>query len=213
MWSRGRLAAFGLCGAVGFAVYAAIAVAVSPAGLCGRDEFAALGLQHAWRTDDSAGGFPAEALAHQGLLAASDALAVSIRFSHARDIGVGQPIPPAVRRALAPYFPEQTLRRVRWTIAGPRLSLGTLWAHWYDYDGAVTLDNLIVFTSERASTRIWLWAHELTHVRQYEVLGLDEFARCYTSDATVLEELARRNADRIQLEHVHDFRLQRIIPT
>lgn len=149
---------------------------------------------------------PADSLIYGRMPTASTALAVGIRLSHANDMTAGQPIPEHFRRALAPYFPRKTLERVRWTVAGRRLSIGTLWAKLLRGDGAVTLDNLVVFTSGRAATRVGLWAHELTHVRQYEVLGLDAFARCYAAAPAALERQARWNANRIQTERKRGIR-------
>lgn len=130
-----------------------------------------------------------------GAVAASAALAAAIRFSRDLDGSAGtEPIPPKVREALLPYFPAESLDRVRWTVAGRRASLGSALAGLSHYNGAVTLDNVVVFTNRRAAHLPGLWAHEMTHVRQYESLGLDTFARCYALDWERLEAEARANA-------------------
>lgn len=126
--------------------------------------------------------------------AAGPALAASIRSrDQARRAGA-VPMPPDLRRALAPHFEATTLEKVRWNTAGPRVSLGTLLAGWYYSEGAVTLGDTIVFSDARMAGQLLLWAHELTHVEQFEELGVDGFASLYTTDWAELERRARENA-------------------
>jgi hypothetical protein len=103
-------------------------------------------------------------------------------------------MPPEIRRELAPYFDEAMLEKVRWNTAGRRVSLGTVLAGWYSREGAVTLGDTIVFSNEKAAGQRLLWAHELTHVEQYDELGIDGFALLYTTEWAELEERARENA-------------------
>lgn len=126
---------------------------------------------------------------------AGNSLAAAIRFSRQQALTAApQPIPSDIATALRPFFPAATLRRTRWTLAGRRLSLGTVLAGWYYREGAVTLDGVIVFSDAAAASNLDLWAHELVHVRQYEELGIDTFARIYVSDWILLEQQARRSA-------------------
>ena len=123
------------------------------------------------------------------------ALAQAIRFSRKQASNAApQLIPQDIAEALKSYFPSQTLRRVRWTTAGKRISLGTVLAGWYYREGAVTLDEVVVFSNLNTAKDVQLWAHELVHVRQYEELGVDRFARVYVDSWPVLERQARDNA-------------------
>lgn len=127
--------------------------------------------------------------------AAGTALAAAIRFSRdrAREAHV-RTLSPEIARRLGPFFPAATLSRVRWTLAGRRVSLGTVLAGWYYREGAVSLDDTVVFSNMNTARNLELWAHELTHVRQMEELGLDDFALLYVADWRHLEEQARQNA-------------------
>ena len=140
----------------------------------------------------------ASTIGRGGTVAASTALAQTIRFSRGQSVrGRTYPLSDEMKALYAPYFPKATLDRVRWTLADRRLSLGSLLAGWYYREGAVTLDDVIVFSNMAAATHRGLVAHELTHVVQYEQLGLDDFARLYTINWQLIEEQARRNAGRI----------------
>ena len=62
---------------------------------------------------------------------------------------------------------------------------------------AMTLGEVIVFRDEtRAREDTKLWAHELTHVMQYERWGIEGFAERYLEDSEAVEQEARDNADR-----------------
>ena len=64
-------------------------------------------------------------------------------------------------------------------------------------EGAITLGEVIAFSDGmQAQQDVEVWAHELTHVIQYEQLGIETFAFEYSSDFTVLEDQARDNASR-----------------
>jgi hypothetical protein len=52
--------------------------------------------------------------------------------------------------------------------------------HLIDEGYAITLDDLIVFPDAQAAQDPVLWAHELTHVLQYENMGVESFANVYT---------------------------------
>ena len=142
----------------------------------------------------------AAAGSRRGAIAASaQLLERTIRYSKANAARAGtEPIPPHVRTALEPYFPESILDRVRWTFAGTNVDLGSAVATWYGREGgAVTLDYIIVFSDSRTANNLVLWAHELTHVIQYEQLGLEGFARVYTVNHRLIEQQAWRNSYRI----------------
>jgi hypothetical protein len=133
-----------------------------------------------------------------GTVAASAALARAISFSRAQALrGSTQPLPDDLRELFEPYFAESVLAKARWGLADRRIGLGSLLAGWYYREGAVTLDDVIVYSNPSVAKHRWLVAHELTHVAQYEQLGLRDFARLYTLDWQLLERQASRNASRI----------------
>jgi hypothetical protein len=108
-----------------------------------------------------------------------------------------RPIPPSIYRALLGYFPSTLLRRCRFATGNSRaLTLPAL-AFSYGNTTATTLGDVILFKSERlADTDLKVWAHELTHVMQYERWGIDGFADRYVRDSTAVEQEAIDNADR-----------------
>ncbi|EFF75440.1 DUF4157 domain-containing protein [Achromobacter piechaudii] len=123
------------------------------------------------------------------------AIATAIRFSRGQAINRGvQPIPPNVKSALAPYFPPGLLDKVRWTTAGG-ISLDGALKNWFNQEGAITYDEVIVFSNPTEDLR--LWAHELTHVLQYSQMGVETFAFQYSFDWNSLEGQTRTNSDRI----------------
>jgi Domain of unknown function (DUF4157) len=129
---------------------------------------------------------------------AAPLLAALIQAARGRAIAAGvSPMPPAIQRALYGFFPASLLWRVRYTTAGvapisiPGLALS------YGRIEAVTLIDVIMFRDERdARTNAKLWAHELTHVMQFERWGVDGFARRYIEDYAAVEREARDNAAR-----------------
>jgi Tfp pilus assembly protein FimT len=128
---------------------------------------------------------------------AAPALATAIRFSRGQAINRGvQPIPANVKADLAPYFPAELLDKVRWTSAGG-VSIDGALKNWLNQEGAVTLDDVVVFNGANVTGDIELWAHELTHVLQYSQLGVETFAFQYTVNFDGMEAQARQNASQI----------------
>lgn len=126
------------------------------------------------------------------------ALALAIRLGRAEALRQGvQPLPAKLRRRFAPHFPRALLDEVRWTVADPGSRLGRALARWPVSEGAVTLGNVVVFKTEKASKDKRLFAHEIAHVSQYRKLGIDEFARRYAADPTPIEDEARTKARRV----------------
>jgi Domain of unknown function (DUF4157) len=108
-----------------------------------------------------------------------------------------KPLPPQMYRALLGYFPDAILRKVRYAgghtdaIEVPGFVLE------YGHVDAITLGDVILFREESAARAdAKLWAHELTHVMQYERWGIDGFASHYLQDYDAVEREARDNADR-----------------
>ena len=115
-------------------------------------------------------------------------------------------MPSQIHTALLGFFPDALLRKVRFTsghadaITIPGLAMG------YGHIDAVTLIDVIMFRDDHtAHTDSKLWAHELTHVMQYERWGIDGFAKRYLQDYDTVEREARDNADRFVSwrEHAH----------
>ena len=128
----------------------------------------------------------------------ADLLADLIHTARETAIANGvRPIPPQIHRALLGYFPDALLRKVRYasghadTITIPGLAMT------YGHIDAVTLVDVILFRDDDAArTDAKLWAHELTHVMQYERWGVEGFALRYLQDHDAVEQEARDNADR-----------------
>lgn len=129
---------------------------------------------------------------------AADALASLIDAARRQAIADGvSPIPPAVYRDLLGYFPPALLRKARFAVGGTgALSLPGL-AFSYGDARAITLGDVILFkTDSLAQSDTKMWAHELTHVMQYQRWGIDGFASRYVRDSAGVEQEAIDNANR-----------------
>jgi hypothetical protein len=125
-------------------------------------------------------------------------LAEAIRTTRDRVRPYGRPIPVALRRQLAPFFPRTVLEQVRYATAWdpttdllPTLFLGS------SPKSAMTLGDVILFRDAHGVTDPLLWAHELTHVMQYKRLGVTAFATRYLERGWELEAEAMGRADAI----------------
>ena len=120
-----------------------------------------------------------------------------IRYSRDGALREGaQPLPADLRKALQPYFEEDTLERARWTIASRRLGLGTVITSTLPRYEALTLEDTIVFRDAAATNRLDVWIHELTHVEQYaKAGGARNFSRPYLAswDEIELETVGQTN--------------------
>ena len=74
-----------------------------------------------------------------------------------------------------PYFPAQILDKAKWTTA-VGISLDGILTNWFALEGAITLGEVIAFSDGAQAQEVEVWAHELTHVIQYEELGIEAFA-------------------------------------
>jgi Domain of unknown function (DUF4157) len=108
-----------------------------------------------------------------------------------------RPIPPGVYRSLLGYFPAALLRKCRYaTGTASALTLPAI-AFSYGDATAITLGDVVLFKSELvAETDLKVWAHELTHVMQYQRWGIEGFAERYVRDSSAVEREAIDNADR-----------------
>jgi hypothetical protein len=129
---------------------------------------------------------------------AAAALAQSIVHSKRATLAAGaSPIPPDIREALGDHFPDEILDEVRWSVAGKKVHLGSVLARWALTEGAVTMDDVVVFTSTRGTHNVRLWAHEITHAVQYRELGIRDFSRLYITNWRLLESRAKLNEDAV----------------
>ncbi|MES2478488.1 MAG: hypothetical protein V4561_05350 [Bacteroidota bacterium] len=131
-------------------------------------------------------------------------LAAAIRAAKERYSSSARPLPDDVKNALRNYFSQTTLDNARYAIGKVEITLPNFigqGAKFMGNDGyAVTVDNIIVFNSDPgsySSNANW-WAHEITHVQQYEQLGIETFSFNYIRDfGRSLESEAVNNANRI----------------
>jgi hypothetical protein len=134
-----------------------------------------------------------------GLLGyASSTLARLIDDARQQAIADGvRPVPAVVYRSLLGYFPSALLQKCRFAAGRSRaLSMPAL-AFSYGDATAITLGDVVLFKSERvAQDDLKVWAHELTHVMQYQRWGVDGFADRYVRDSAAVEQEAIDNANR-----------------
>lgn len=129
---------------------------------------------------------------------AASALATLIDDARRQAIADGvRPIPPGVYRSLLGYFPAALLRKCRYgTGTSSTLTLPAL-AFSYGDATAITLGDIVLFKSKLvAETDLKVWAHELTHVMQYQRWGIEGFAERYVRDNGAVEREAIDNANR-----------------
>jgi hypothetical protein len=134
--------------------------------------------------------------AKSGATAPALAMAIRLGRAEARRAGV-RPLPRELKAALARHYPRDVLHRARWMVADPQSRLGQMLGYWQAPHGAVTLGEVIVFKSQRATGNERLLAHELVHVAQYRKLGIDRFARRYAANPAAIEEEARVKAEQV----------------
>lgn len=118
------------------------------------------------------------------------ALEQAIISSHNTAINGSNPIPIQMRQQLAGYASEDSMNRVRYKIGDN--GFANL-AHLIEQGGgaaAVTLIDVIVFNGPSEANDPALWAHELTHVDQYQAWGVHSFAVSYTRNWQSVENSA-----------------------
>jgi hypothetical protein len=129
---------------------------------------------------------------------ASSVLARMIEEARQQAIADGvRPIPTAVYRSLLGYFPATLLQKCRFATGGSRALTMPALAFSYGDATAITLGDVVLFKSERvAQDDLRVWAHELTHVMQYQRWGVEGFADRYVRDSATVEQEAVDNANR-----------------
>ncbi len=116
-------------------------------------------------------------------------------------IGTAMPIPMQVRNALTGYIDETSMNQVRFKVGDNGvLNLANLSITYGDKFGndvqAVTLVDVVVFRNEAdAYNNMALWAHELTHVKQFREWGTNNFAISYARDVGSVENPAYQVGD------------------
>ena len=146
-----------------------------------------------------------------GLVCPGTWMATLVREGKAAAQGGAQPIPPYKRKVLSNFCPAYILDKARWTLAVPNRSpveqivfggncpqIHIFGLYLGCENGALTLDNLIIFKDLDHETDYVNWAHELTHVSQYDGMGIDGFAYAYTVDPMNLEGQAYAWQDTVQ---------------
>lgn len=108
-----------------------------------------------------------------------------------------RPIPPDIRKALAPYYPSGMLDKVRFAVGDYSPDGLAGFAIRHGRAAAVTLVDTVVFKDERYVNNIALWAHELHHVEQYSEWGVEGFASRYAFSWRSVEQAATDRADEI----------------
>lgn len=89
-------------------------------------------------------------------------------------------IPPDIRANLTGFIPENILNAVRYRVGGGGDLTLQVNAIRYGEAAAITLDYVVVFKEQNdALYNPTLWAHELTHVGQYQSWGIHDFAVRY----------------------------------
>lgn len=123
-------------------------------------------------------------------------LEVWINNSRGSAYGSSQPIPAQIRQALEGYVADNVMDRARFKVGDNGiLNLAGLTVRYGDAS-AVTVNDVIVFrNAEDAFNNPALWAHELTHVRQYMEWGVHSFAIQYARNYNDVEAPAYAAGD------------------
>jgi hypothetical protein len=109
----------------------------------------------------------------------SETFAAALQSSRDAARANSNPIPEAVIKGLIPFYPEELLRNVRYTIGDPSKTGLAGFAIRNGNAAAVTLIDTVVFKDESFVNSLALWAHEIHHVQQYRDWGLSGFAARY----------------------------------
>jgi hypothetical protein len=111
-------------------------------------------------------------------------LAAAIRAGNSRYASVAMPIPNNIKQLLQPYFNPSVLANAKYAVGSTQITLPNFIGQGqalFGNDYAVTVDNIIVFNTDPQNRLEW-WAHELTHVDQYQRWGIEKFAYYYLKD-------------------------------
>jgi hypothetical protein len=135
-------------------------------------------------------------------------LAEALAAAHDRYERSAKSVPAEVRQALGSEFNTE-LARARYVVSKFEINLPAAINHFQGTSHraglhAVTVDDIIVFSSVPSSSDTWLWAHELHHVRQYKERGsISSFARWYLSECEAVERAADDRANKALGMNLH----------
>jgi len=110
-------------------------------------------------------------------------------------INGSMPIPAQIRQQLTGYASEDSMNRVRYKIGDNGF---VNLAHLLEQGGfaaAVTLIDVVVFRGPSEAADPSIWAHELTHVDQYQSWGVHSFAVQYARNSRGVEDPAYAKGD------------------
>ena len=120
---------------------------------------------------------------------ASTSLAYALRQARDEANASGsEPMPLHIRAQLEPWYDFAVLDAVRFRVGDEQqMSAANAMLQNPDVNAVTLIDTIIFRHASDAEDNVALWAHKLKHVQQYQVLGVEEFARCYTRDFNELE--------------------------
>lgn len=131
-------------------------------------------------------------------------LAAAIRAARQRHLAEAKPLPVNIKQALLNYFPRSILDKAKYCQGDIQITLPNFIGRgqkWFgDIPFAVTVGDIIVFNVtpplEPNNLKEWhWWIHEITHLQQYEKMGIERFAFNYILDHGSLENEADERAD------------------
>jgi len=106
---------------------------------------------------------------------------ITVAIAQSRDTAVSagvHKIPAKIRTALREFFTPDTLNSVRYRVGAAGESEYLRFAFDWLRTSAIVMGHVVIFRDEQdALNNIRLWAHELEHVIQYKMLGIDGFAQ------------------------------------
>lgn len=111
-----------------------------------------------------------------------------------------KPIPSLIRKAMAPYFPADLLKKARYRTQAFGITLpeaiNGFQAFMGEHSFAVTTGHIINFSVKPGTdqTGTHWWAHELAHVQQFSQWGIDGFAERYVRTYSEVESAAEARA-------------------
>lgn len=136
-------------------------------------------------------------------------LAAAIHAARERYLGTAKPLPDDVKASLRGYFPDEVLNVAKYVVGNIEITLPNFIGRGQKFMGnhhAVVVGDIIVFNVSPPSfsdDAFW-WAHEITHIQQYQRMGIESFAFQYVVNlGRSIEEEADNNAARITGDRSH----------
>jgi hypothetical protein len=124
-------------------------------------------------------------------LALGPGLAAWILASRNTSIQGAQPIPDNIRQALTGYIDDDVMGMAMYRVGDPGVvNLGGTVVRFGDVQAVTLIDVIIFKTQYDALNNPGLWAHELTHVKQYRGMGVPHFAFSYMERPSNVEDNA-----------------------